>query len=243
MIRECLRILVVEDNLALQASMAALLTAQGHLVDFAADGRIGLQLALADPPDILVLDLNLPGLDGLQVCARLRAQSDRHVPILMLTARDTLDDKLRGFEHGADDYLVKPFAGAELAARCLALAQRHRVGEKHLLQIGSLCIDRRRGEATRHGMPLHLHQTSLQILVSLAEAWPRTLTRSELIQRLWGEQAPASDPLRSHLYLLRQALDRPFDVPMLKTVHGVGFRLESDQPASDATSSPGNARA
>jgi DNA-binding winged helix-turn-helix (wHTH) protein len=92
-------------------------------------------------------------------------------------------------------------------------------------------------------MPLHLHQTSLQILVALAEAWPRTLTRSELIQRLWGEQAPASDPLRSHLYLLRQALDRPFDVPMLKTVHGVGFRLESDQPASDATASPGRARA
>jgi DNA-binding response OmpR family regulator len=223
-----LRILIVEDNAALCASMGALIESHGHVADFAADGRTGLALALERPPDVLVLDLGLPGIDGLAVCARLRAQADRHVPVLMLTARDALDDKLKGFEAGADDYLVKPFAGEELVARCLALARRHRVGEAHRLAVGSLAIDRRSGQAWRHGQLLDLQQTPLRILVALAEAWPRTLTRSELVERLWGDAPPHSDPLRTHLYQLRQALDRPFEVAMLKTVHGVGFRLEAD---------------
>ncbi len=223
-----LHILVVEDNLALRSSLAETLQAQGHRADFAADGRSGLQLALAEPPDVLVLDLNLPGMDGLNVCRHLRERADRHIPVLMLTARDSLDDKLDGFAAGADDYLVKPFAGKELIARCLALSQRHRVGATHELRIGSLTIDRRRNEARRHGVLLELQQTPYRILLALAEAWPRTLTRSELVQRLWGDEAPLSDPLRTHLYLLRQALDKPFDRPLLKTVHGVGFKLDSD---------------
>lgn len=222
-----LRILVIEDNLALRTQMAMTLEARGHSADFAADGRSGLQLALAQPPDVVVLDLNLPGLDGLQVCQRLRAEADRRIPVLMLTARDTLDDKLKGFDAGADDYLVKPFASEELVARCVALAQRHRVGEKHVIRVGPLTINRRSGEVRRDERVLQLHQTSQRILLALAEAWPRTLTRSELTQRLWGDEAPASDPLRSHLYLLRQELDKPPDLPMLKTVHGVGFRLDA----------------
>jgi DNA-binding response OmpR family regulator len=109
------------------------------------------------------------------------------------------------------------------------LSQRHRVGQAHVLRIGSLHIDRRTHSVQRHGQLLELHQTSHDILLALAEAWPRTLTRSELVQRLWGDAPPDSDPLRTHLYLLRQALDKPFATPMLKTVHGVGFRLESDE--------------
>ncbi len=225
---ERLRILVIEDNLALRTSMAAMLEAHGHRIDFAADGRNGLHLALEDTFDVVVLDLTLPGMDGLQVCAQLRAQADRHVPVLMLTARDTLVDKLKGFDAGADDYLVKPFAGEELLARCLVLARRQRVGVAHMLRIGSLCIDRRNAVAQRHDQPLDLHQTAYRILLALAEAWPRTLTRSDLLQRLWGDDAPPSDPLRSHLYMLRQVLDKPFPVAMLKTVHGVGFRIEAD---------------
>lgn len=223
-----LRILLIEDNLALRGNIAALFEAHGHCVDFAADGRSGLRLALQEPPDVLVLDLGLPDMDGLSVCSVLRARADRHVPVLMLTARDALDDKLKGFASGADDYLVKPFAGAELLVRCLALSQRHRSGQSHLLQIASLTIDRRAGHASRSGQPLRLHQTSYRILLLLAEAWPRTLTRSELIRRLWDDAPPDSDPLRSHLYLLRRSLDRPFSRPMLKTEHGVGYRLESD---------------
>lgn len=224
-----LHILLIEDNLALRHSLAVLLQARGHRADFAATGRSGLQLALAEPPDVLVLDLNLPDIDGLEVCRRLRDQADRHVPVLMLTARDDLQDKLQGFEAGADDYLVKPFSSQELLARCLALAQRRRAGTAHLLRIGSLSVDRRTGAAWRGGQVLELQQMPQRILLELAEAWPRTLTRSELIQRLWGDAAPQSDPLRSHLYSLRQALDRSFARPMLKTVHGVGFRLESDE--------------
>lgn len=226
---ERLRILVVEDHLPLRTAMAAMFESHGHQADFAADGRTGLRLALDDPPDVLVLDLNLPGLDGLRVCAQLRERADRRIPVLMLTARDTLADKLKGFEAGADDYLVKPFAGEELLARCLALSQRHRSGEQHMLRIGPLSIDRRGNHAQRDGTTLELHQTAYRILLILAEAWPRTLTRSELMQRLWGDEVPQSDPLRSHLYLLRQTLDKPFAWPMLHTVHGVGFKLR-DRP-------------
>lgn len=225
---EPLRILVIEDNHALRASLASLLAFHGHRADFAADGRTGLALALADPPDVVVLDLGLPGLDGVRVCEALRARADRHVPVLMLTARHAIEDKLRGFQAGADDYLVKPFDGQELLARCLALSRRHRTGQAHRLVVGALSIDRRSGEAMRAGRRLVLTQMPYRILLALAEAWPRTLTRSELMQRLWGEDTPPSDPLRSHLYLLRRALDRPFERPMLITVQGVGFRLDAD---------------
>jgi len=226
---ERLRLLLIEDNLPLASAIMHMLQAQGHQVDFAADGRTGLRMTLTAPPDVLLLDLGLPGLDGIGVCQRLRAGSDRHVPVLMLTARDALDDKLQGFASGADDYLVKPFDDAELLARCLALARRHHIGQPHLLRIGPLSVDRRDGAAWRDGVALHLQPQSLpqRILLALADAWPRTVTRSELIQRLWGDEAPPSDPLRSHLYLLRQALDRPFQGEMLRTVHGVGFRLEA----------------
>lgn len=223
-----LRLLVVEDNPVLRVNLSAMFADAGITADFAADGLSGLQAALADPPDVLVLDLGLPGLDGLRVCERLRELSDRHIPVLMLTARDALDDKLIGFRSGADDYVVKPFSSAELLARCHALSQRHRLGTPNVLRIGTLCIDRRDGCIQREGRTLQLQQTARQLLLALAEAWPRTLTRSELVDRIWGNAPPDSDPLRTHLYNLRQVLDRPFAMPMLKTVHGVGFRLEAD---------------
>ena len=229
MTQDRLRILIVEDNHVLRDNMAALFEAQGHRADVASDGRSGLQLALELLPDVLVLDLSLPALDGIRVCEQLRARAERHIPVLMLTARDALDDKLQGFAAGADDYLTKPFAEAELLARCHALSQRHRAGTAHVLRVGSLQIDRRRGDATRAGRPLTLHRTGYRILLALAEAWPRTLTRSELVTRLWDDDPPESDPLRTHLYLLRQALDKPFAKPMLETVHGVGFRLVGDE--------------
>ncbi|BBO50307.1 DNA-binding response regulator [Stenotrophomonas maltophilia] len=224
---ERLRLLLIEDNLALASAIVDMLQAQGHQVDFAADGELGLRMALANPPDVVLLDLGLPGIDGTTVCRRLRDGCDRHVPVLMLTARDALVDKLQGFAAGADDYLIKPFDDAELLARCLALARRHRLNQPHRLQIGPLCIDRRTGQAWRDGVALEMPQLAQRILLELAEAWPCTVTRSELVQRLWGDEAPPSDPLRSHLYLLRQVLDRPFDSEMLRTVHGVGFRLEA----------------
>lgn len=226
-----LRVLVVEDHAALRAEIVACLQAAGHRVDEASEGRLALRLALQDPPDVLVLDLGLPGLDGLALCRRLRAESPRHVPVLMLTARDALPDRLAGFEAGTDDYLVKPFAGEELLARVRALARRPEAGRDFVLEVGPLRVDRRAGEAHREGRRLVLPPTAFAILRLLAEAWPRALTRSELIHRLWDDDPPESDPLRTHLYTLRQQLDRPFPQPMLITVHGLGLRLACPPPA------------
>lgn len=222
-----MNILLIEDNAALAANIGDYLALHGHVVDFATDGRSGLQRALQDFHDVIILDLMLPKLDGLGVCQALRRQADRHVPVLMLTARDTLSDKLHGFASGADDYLTKPFALEELAARCTALSQRHRLQQPHQLQLGSLIIDRDQQRVSRAGQPLRLQQIPYQILLILAEAHPRVVTRTELIERIWADESPSSDTLRSHLYLLRQQLDKPFTTPMLITVHGVGFKLDA----------------
>jgi len=226
-----LRVLVVEDHGLLREQVVAVLRAAGHVVEEASDGRLGLQMALEQPPDVLVLDLGLPGLDGVQLCRALRAAAPAHVPVLMLTARDSLGDKAQGFAAGADDYLVKPFAGEELLWRCRALSRRHRLGQPHVLVLGELQLDRPRARAERAGQALDLPPIPYQLLLHLAQAWPRVVTRSELVRAVWGEEPPDSDPLRSHLYLLRQVLDKPFATPMLKTVHGVGYTLEvQDRP-------------
>ena len=224
-----LRVLIVEDSPQLRASLATLFESRGHRIDFAADGVQGLRLALHDPPDVLVLDLGLPRLDGLAVCRELRRQEDRHTPVLMLTARDAVADKLQGFDAGADDYLVKPFCGDELLARCAALSRRHHLGEQHLLKAGPLALDRRTGTAHRDGRALQLNHTSLAILRLLMESHPRPLTRSELVDRIWGSDAPPSDPLRTHLYLLRRELDPPGADPVLRNIHGVGYRLQVEE--------------
>ncbi len=233
-------VLVVEDHAPLREQVTALLQAAGHRVDEASDGRIALALALASPPDVLVLDLGLPGLGGLELCRRLRAKAAQPVPVLMLTARDSLPDKLAGFDAGADDYLVKPFAGDELLARVQALARRAGAGRDFRLHIGPLAIDRRSREAWRDGQRLALPPTAFALLQLLAEAWPRALTRTELIRRLWDNDPPDSDPLRTHLYQLRQQLDKPFPTPMLRTVHGLGLRLQvaADQTLPAEATSP-----
>ncbi|MFC3713211.1 response regulator transcription factor [Sphingoaurantiacus capsulatus] len=220
-----LDILLVEDNQALAANIIDYLESRGHRLHFAADGPAGLRAALETPVDVVVLDIALPRMDGLALCEQLRAQADRRVPVLMLTARDTLDDKLAGFASGADDYLTKPFALAELAARVEVLSGRGSLGADYTLAIGDLVIDRRARTATRAGTPLRLTPIPWQMLLLLAEAYPAALPRSELSRRIWGEEPPSSDSLRSNMHLLRQVLDRPFAAPMLETVHGVGYRL------------------
>lgn len=224
-----LDILLIEDNDSLSENIAEFLEGRGHRIDFAYDGRAGLATALASSFDAVILDLSLPRLDGLRVCQEIRARANRHVPILMLTARDTLNDKLQGFDCGADDYLTKPFELAELAARCEALSKRHQVGTNHLIEIGSLRLDRREKEATRKDKPLRLTPITFQILQTLAEAYPVAVSRHELMRKLWGEDPPDSDSLRSHVHLLRNVLDKPFEPSMLETVHGVGFKLRADQ--------------
>lgn len=224
-----LHILVVEDHAPLARNLADGLELHGHTADFAGDGELGLQLALEHDYDLMILDLGLPGIDGLEVCRRLRARQARRLPVLMLTARDALHDKLRGFDSGADDYLLKPFAFEELLARCQVLARRHTLHQEHELAIGSLRIDRRTQTVTREGRALRVLPAGYQILLALAEAHPRVLTRSELTRKLWHDAPPDSDALRTHLYQLRQSLDKPFGSAMLLTVHGVGFKLDAGE--------------
>lgn len=222
-----LDILLIEDNADLAGNIIDYLEPLGHRLHYAADGEAGLREALVQPVDIVLLDLALPRRDGLSVCTELRRRADRRVPILMLTARDTIDDKLQGFASGADDYLVKPFALAELAARITALAQRRHLGQPSLLTIADLVIDRQARLATRAGRPIHLSPALWSILLILAEAAPNPVSRSDLTRRLWGDNPPSSDSLRAHVHLLRQAIDKPFDHPLVKTVHGIGFRLRA----------------
>jgi DNA-binding response OmpR family regulator len=219
-------ILLVEDSPDLASNIIDYLEALGHRLHYAADGEAGLREALVRPVDIVLLDLALPNRGGLSVCSEIRRRADRRIPILMLTARDTLDDKLAGFAHGADDYLVKPFSLAELAARVAALALRPQLGQPHCFSVGPLTIDRQARTATRDGQLLRLTPLLWELLLLLAEAWPNPVSRDEATLRLWGDDPPSSDSLRAHLHLLRQVVDKPFDRPIIETVHSVGFRLK-----------------
>jgi DNA-binding response OmpR family regulator len=224
-----LTILLVEDQTELAKNMIQYLESRGHVVDYASDGKQGLDLALSQPFDVIVLDIMMPKMDGLQVCEHLRNESVKHLPILMLTARDTLDDKVKGFSVGADDYLTKPFALEELEIRCIALSRRHLLQTDNKINIGSLIIDRQSKQVERDGKTVNLNAMNFNILLFLAQAYPQVVSRSELCQHLWGDDPTESDSLRSHIYQLRQAIDKPFSEPVIKTVHGVGFTLLEHQ--------------
>ncbi|XOV80386.1 MAG: response regulator transcription factor [Aestuariibacter sp.] len=227
-----LHILLIEDQLSIATNIAEYMEQKGHIFDFANSGKQGLGLALQSYYDLIILDLNLPTMDGLEVCEKIREKAERHIPVLMLTARDSIDDKVSGFQSGADDYLTKPFSLQELEVRCLALSRRHLLHSKSILELGPLSLDRKQKTASREGKQLDLNSMGFKILQVLAEAYPQVVTRSELSQKLWGDEPTESDALRSHVYQLRNILDKPFDTPVIKTVFGVGFTLNiSEQDA------------
>jgi DNA-binding response OmpR family regulator len=223
-----IRLLIIEDNPAIVENMTDFLESRGYILDFAMDGIGGLHLALTKEYDVIVLDLMLPGMDGITLCKKLRREADRQVPVIMLTARDTLDDKLLGFESGADDYLVKPFALKELDARIKALAKR-RVSANKVLVVEDLRMDLGTFEITRQGEKIDLNNTCTAILKLLMESAPNVVSRQDLENHLWGDMPPGSDVLRSHMYALRKKIDKPFGSAMIETVHGIGFRLKEKQ--------------
>lgn len=222
---QSLYILVVEDQQNIAENIANYMENKGHVLDFATQGDQGLELALTNHYDLVILDLNLPVMDGLEVCKQLRKQAHHHVPIIMLTARDSIEDKISGFTLGADDYLTKPFSLEELEVRCFALSRRHLLQTNDTLTFDQLSIDRKKQQVTRAGKTLELHTMGYRILSILAEAYPQVVSRSKLSQKLWGDEPTESDALRSHIYQLRNMLDKPFDYPMIKTMHGIGFVL------------------
>ncbi|CAA9892284.1 Two component transcriptional regulator, winged helix family [Candidatus Methylobacter favarea] len=220
------RLLLVEDHKNLAQAIGAYFESSGFTMDYAYDGLCALHLAAIQRYDALILDITLPGINGLEICRRLRQDAHLSTPILMLTARDQLQDKLSGFQQGADDYLVKPFDMPELEARIIALIRRER-GEldEAVYKIHDLSLDTRSMQVVRNGQIIHLSPTGLRILRILMRESPYLVTREQLEQELWGELTPDSDTLRSHLYKLRKAIDKPFDQPLLETQQGMGFRL------------------
>jgi len=224
-----MRVLIIEDNPDIAANLGDYLEDHGHTVDFAGDGVTGLHLAVVNEFDVIVLDLALPGMDGLELCRRLRADADKDTPVLMLTARDRLQDKLAGFEMGADDYLVKPFELQEVEARLKVLAGRGRRRVRRELRVGDLTFNLDTLAVNRAGNDIYLNPIGLKLLQILMESSPNVVSRNDLEMEVWGEEMPDSDSLRVHIHSLRSSIDKPFGSSMIQTRHGIGYRLvESD---------------
>lgn len=220
-----MRILVVEDNRNLVANLFDHFERLGHELDAAPDGPTGLHLASTQRYDAIVLDWGLPRMDGCEVLKRLR-EAGRDVPVLMLTARDEIPDKVAGFRAGADDYLTKPFDLRELEVRLDALAARAQGrGRGRVLEVADLRLDLATLEANRGGRPIHLYPACRRLLEVLMAASPAAVPRQRLEEALWGHDPPDRDMLRSHIYELRQSVDGPFERKLIHTLPRVGYRL------------------
>jgi DNA-binding response OmpR family regulator len=219
-------VLLVEDNSGIAEMVGEFLERRGYSVDFAGDGVSGLHLAVTNSYDVVVLDLMLPGMDGLDVCRKLRGDAKKSTPVLMLTARDTLEDKLVGLDAGADDYLVKPFEPRELEARIRALIRRERRQvSTAVYQVGGLVLDTATLRLTRDGEDLQVSPIGMKLLVILMRESPRVVSRHDIEREIWGDTLPDSDTLRSHLYNLRRVVDKPYARPLVHTIHSAGYRI------------------
>ena len=235
-------ILYIEDNRGIAEMVGDFLERRGHVVDHASNGVTGLHLAANQSFDVIVLDLMLPGMSGLALCRKLRQEVKKSTPVLMLSARDTLQDKLDGLNAGADDYLAKPFQIRELEARVRALIRRDRgqvSGE--VLCVGDLVLDNATLHLTRAGHELRVSPIGLKLLNILMRKSPRVVSRQDVKHEIWGDDAqPDTDALRSHIYNLRKVIDKPFQRPLLHTVRptGSGYRLaDLHQETTDGTRS------
>jgi len=221
-----MRLLVIEDNRQLVANLFDYFEARGHVLDVAPDGVTGLHLATTQSYDALVLDWMLPRMEGPELLRRLRLEQGSEVPVIMLTARDELPDKIAGFRAGADDYLTKPFALPELEIRLEALLLRAQGrNPRKRLQVADLVLDLGTLEVQRAGQVLHLYPACRKLLEVLMRASPAAVTRQQLEFALWGDEPPDGDLLRSHVYELRRCMDAPFTTKLLHTLPRVGYRL------------------
>jgi len=222
------RVLIIEDDPAIATNLYDFLEARGHTVDAAGDGVTGLHLAVTGGFDAIVLDIGLPGIDGMSLCRKLRDDAHNDTPVLVLTARDTLQDKLEGFARGADDYLVKPFALKEVEARLTALHKR-RAGRvaNQALTVGELVLDPKSVTVRLRGQEVRLPPKCVRLLETLMSQPDRVFRRRELETEVWGEEQETSDTLRSHMHVLRRELQRVGGYDPIKTIHGIGYRIEA----------------
>ena len=225
-----MKILVIEDDADIASNIGQYFEDKGHQLDFAFNGAHGLALATAGHFDLIILDLMLPGKDGITVCREFREQTRHNTPILMLTARDTLDDKISGFEAGTDDYLVKPFSLLELEARVLALTRRGQVRPKSsVIVIDNLELNQDTMQVSRASQSIKLKPKAFRILAYMMQHTDRVISRQELIDHIWPTDSPQGDPLRVHIHSLRQKIDKPFGKALIHTVHGIGYRMGNEQ--------------
>lgn len=220
-----MKILVVEDNLQVMETLTDYLELEGHLVDCAYNGLMALQVMDQQQFDVIIMDIMMPKLDGIATVQQLRQQQQLTTPILFLTAKDTIDDKVAAFEAGGDDYLVKPFAMKELMLRLDALCKRGNRQDVGQLQVGELLFDTLNNQVFRSDRLVKLSKLQQKILRLLMQKHPSMVSRQQIIDSVWGDEEPSSDALRSHIYAIRTALDQGFSHSILETVHGQGYRL------------------
>lgn len=227
------RLLIIEDNPELVANLYSFFEPLGYVLDDARDGATGLRLATQNDYDAILLDLMLPRLDGMTLCQKLRQEFQNPVPIIMLTARDPVDDRVQGLALGADDYLIKPFSLRELDARIQALVRRAQGRQvQGTLAWEDLQVDTRAPQAWRQGQAISLTPSTHKLLLCLMRAAPAVVRKQEMEYLLWGDDPPDSGALRTHIHELRQHADRNFPSTLIETVHGFGWRLSKPQKAS-----------
>jgi len=219
------RILVIEDEADISAFIKRGLMLQGYAVDVAAGGQEGLMIFRDTPPDAVLLDLMLPGMDGVEVCKRIRAVSE-DVPIIMLTALDSVGDKVQGLESGADDYITKPFAFDELSAR-LSAALRRRLPREDVLEVGDLTINPASREVSRVGRVVNLTNREYELLEYLARNAGKVVKKQTLFERVWGYEFDLnSDVIKVYIRYLRRKLNENGEKDMIRSVRGVGYMLK-----------------
>jgi DNA-binding response OmpR family regulator len=224
-----MRVLIIEDNHDLASNMFDYLEAKGHILDAAGDGITGMHLAMANPYDAIVLDLMLPGMDGITLCRKLRDEGGKTTPILMVTGRHSLDDKIAGLEAGADDYLVKPAELREVELRLRVLCRRgsNYAQRQRMMAVEDLTLDPLTCSVRRGGKLIELPPIPYKILEMLMARSPNVVNRDDIEHIVWGEGRPDSDSLRAHMHLLRDLIDKPFQQKLLRTLRGFGYQLAS----------------
>lgn len=220
------RLLIIEDNPQLVANLYGFFEPLGYVLDNARNGMAGLRMATQNHYDAILLDLTLPQLDGMEVCRRLREEFHNPVPVLMLTARDPVDDRVQGFALGADDYLIKPFSLKELDARIQALLRRVQGRQVQGQAVwADLQVDTQAPKAWRQGRAIGLTPTTHQLLLSLVRVAPAAVKKQQMEYLIWGDEPPESGALRTHIHDLRQQVDKHFSPALIETVYGIGWRL------------------